>query len=511
MKKLLGVQMLFVFCVQEASIVHKAYEFTPNPGVIKGILPLKNVHWHQIGKDYVNYLRTGKGNPLLYDLISRTTESQGFEPLGLDAQDIRNIKSFIVLPDVIEFAVPALPEWLAVEYNNVTDQVITQDLQADIFNFLGPQEIRAGVAEYFVQSYNKTKYGHTKYLYVKKGKGTTLKSGEKLEDAIKSILLEAHPFMKYIRNIAGLANITSVDDIREDFLDPLVKYIIVTVQDLSKLQNQLQILLEKWPNLKIIIALDDGMISIADNQKIPHYIRRCVITGKNLQGIENKFTNNNRALISLELPDHVTHLGYHFLADCKALKYIELPQELIKIGNDFLRGCTALTMLKIPHKLSVIDSSFLFGCTSLRAIELPELLSKVGNSFLVSCSSLKSLILPNNLQEIGSFGLYDCINLEELHVPQHLKKVEYQFLGRCKNLKYLKLPSGLKYVGGYFLSGCSSLKNLELPHELAWTGKNFLTDTSLTTLSATKAVFALPNIKKFISQNKNVQIVVLDE
>ncbi len=74
-------------------------------------------------------------------------------------------------------------------------------------------------------------------------------------------------------------------------------------------------------------------------------------------------------LITVSLPESITHIGNGAFKDCVSLQNITMPIELIYIGRSAFANCTSLSDIVIPPTVQFIDS-YAFANTTITQLEL---------------------------------------------------------------------------------------------------------------------------------------------
>lgn len=92
-----------------------------------------------------------------------------------------------------------------------------------------------------------------------------------------------------------------------------------------------------------------------------------------------------RKLVSIEIPDSVTDLGWGTFMNCTSLVRVRIPKHVRKIGWWLFWGCRSLTEVDIPSGVTEIGSSAFLGCVELRYVKIPESVKTVdASAFLYS-------------------------------------------------------------------------------------------------------------------------------
>lgn len=143
-------------------------------------------------------------------------------------------------------------------------------------------------------------------------------------------------------------------------------------------------------------------------------------------------------LLSLSVPEDVTHFGHSACFRCRNLTAVSLPTTLTHIGHDAFSSCHKLSTLILPsglqyigHGAFVADSALhhitipegikvlptdCFVSSGLRSITLPSQLRVLERGVFYQCRSLRSITLPASIERIGDFCFHDCDSLLEVTI-----------------------------------------------------------------------------------------------
>ena len=251
------------------------------------------------------------------------------------------------------------------------------------------------------------------------------------------------------------------------------------------------------------------------SNRIPKTLRSIVITRATSIG-DDAFCGCE-GLVSVQLPDTVTHIGTNAFGGCFKLTDLTLPTDLVSIGPGAFRDCISLTAVAIPEGVHVIPQSAFAGCSGLQSISLPTGLETIGFSAFKDCAKITQLNVPSSVTTIKADALNGCTGLETLTVPfmgeseddaaplshlfgdttHALKTLTVQNVGEipdyafaefdnlttvylygnaesigerafenCASLQSLLLPESVTEIHAYAFAGCSSLTSMQLPAEL---------------------------------------------
>ena len=116
-------------------------------------------------------------------------------------------------------------------------------------------------------------------------------------------------------------------------------------------------------------------------------------------------------LMSIEIPNSVTSIGWFAFATCDKLTNIEIPDSVTSIGSYAFYECSSLESIVIPDSVISIGSYSFYGCSSLESIEIPNSVTSIGEDAFNECSSLKSVEIPNSITSIGKSAFAYCSSL----------------------------------------------------------------------------------------------------
>ena len=216
-------------------------------------------------------------------------------------------------------------------------------------------------------------------------------------------------------------------------------------------------------------------------------------------------------LISLTIPDSVTHIGDHAFSKCMKLTTVKLPSNISCIGYGTFEDCSSLTTINIPNGIESIGDSAFKNCKSLKVLEIPTSVVSIGDCAFDGCSALKSITIPNSVTKIGRGLFRRCTSLSSINISPrvtyvgdnafketawynnqenglvYIHKILYKYKGNmptntnivipegiisispdafkdCENLTSITIPSTVKNIGNGAFLFCRSLKNVTIPN-----------------------------------------------
>ena len=123
------------------------------------------------------------------------------------------------------------------------------------------------------------------------------------------------------------------------------------------------------------------------------------------------------SVITADMIDGFTSIGFAAFADCISLFSIEIPNSVTCIGYGAFRRCTGLISITIPNSVTSIKNGAFIGCCGLTSVTIPNSITSIGNSAFDGCSSLTSVtigdkIYKNQVIKDGKCKAYKAFNAD---------------------------------------------------------------------------------------------------
>lgn len=100
----------------------------------------------------------------------------------------------------------------------------------------------------------------------------------------------------------------------------------------------------------------------------------------------------------MEIP---TKIGAIFF-NCSDIISVEIPNSVTNVGFRAFSGCTGLTSVTIPNSVTSIGGYAFLGCTGLTSVTIPNSVTSIGDAAFGWCDNLTSVTIPNSITSIGS-------------------------------------------------------------------------------------------------------------
>ena len=181
-------------------------------------------------------------------------------------------------------------------------------------------------------------------------------------------------------------------------------------------------------------------------------------------------------LLSVKLPNTVTHIDNAAFMDCPNLRRISIPSSVTSLGRSVFSGCTRLPDIVIPEGITVINEFTFEECTNIQAITLPSGLTSIGERAFAQCTSLPYMEIPDNVKTIEEEAFFRCDNLMEIKLPKNLKSIKYRTFYFCSSLASIIIPKRVRSIGEEAFVGCTKLASVTLPESLTQIGDKAFAD-----------------------------------
>ncbi|GMI03067.1 hypothetical protein TrVE_jg3410 [Triparma verrucosa] len=94
-------------------------------------------------------------------------------------------------------------------------------------------------------------------------------------------------------------------------------------------------------------------------------------------------------LVTVDIPEGITSIGYDSFVGCSSLKYITFPKSLTSIGKGCFAYCSSLVFVDLLHtNVQELGQCAFYNCTSLREMKVPDSLQAFGSNVFYNCSEL---------------------------------------------------------------------------------------------------------------------------
>ena len=121
-------------------------------------------------------------------------------------------------------------------------------------------------------------------------------------------------------------------------------------------------------------------------------------------------------LVSVEIGDCVTSIGFEAFYECTSLTSVTIPDSVKSISDSAFRYCFSLSSITIPDSVTSIGEWAFNNCGSLTSIDIPNGVTSISDYAFYNCFSLTSITIPDSVTSIGSEAFFLCDGLTAITV-----------------------------------------------------------------------------------------------
>ena len=130
----------------------------------------------------------------------------------------------------------------------------------------------------------------------------------------------------------------------------------------------------------------------------------------------------------------VTKIHQGSFHSCESLLSIVIPDSVTHIGDLAFMNCRSLAAIRLSDKLTAISNYAFAECISLKDIVLPQGITAIGFMAFSNCHNLTNIVLPDSIQTIGAAAFNQCHGLENITIGKGVTKIEPMAFLLCTGL-----------------------------------------------------------------------------
>ena len=204
-----------------------------------------------------------------------------------------------------------------------------------------------------------------------------------------------------------------------------------------------------------------GLAGSWANVIIPDYLN-----GLRVREIAPRAFLGRTDIVSVVLPNGITHIGRDAFANCTNLTSINFPPNLICTGEGWgiFAGTTSLTTITVPEGITALPNG-VFRDSHLETVALPSTLVSIGDNAFDSATALAGIDLPHGLVSIGDMSFRGATALVEILLPDSVETIGRDAFANSTNLTSINFPPNLICAGdgwGIF-AGTANLTTITIP------------------------------------------------
>ena len=153
----------------------------------------------------------------------------------------------------------------------------------------------------------------------------------------------------------------------------------------------------------------------------------------------------------------VNKIGSRAFYACKSLISVSIPESVTHIGEQAFLYCTKLATVNISNGVLSIGDYAFYGCKSLETISIPNSVTFIGDFAFESCSGLTSITISNSVTQIGAAAFRNCVSLTSITIPNSVNIISEEAFRGCTGLTSIVLGSGVTRIANFGFGSCSNL------------------------------------------------------
>ncbi len=143
---------------------------------------------------------------------------------------------------------------------------------------------------------------------------------------------------------------------------------------------------------------------------IEHLVIPDTIEGLPVTVIDWYAFENCKKLVSVTIPETVTHISRFAFVHCINLETVNMPASLYAIEQYAFHDCPKLQGITLPEHLAIIETRAFSGCSAITELTIPASCTQVGDYAFLNCDALFAVTIEGDSTVFGerSLGyLYD--------------------------------------------------------------------------------------------------------
>lgn len=213
---------------------------------------------------------------------------------------------------------------------------------------------------------------------------------------------------------------------------------------------------------------------ILDDVPRKESIKKAVILD-GITAVESDVFENWSSLVSVEMSDSVTDIGYSAFGGTPILEDESNWEGDALYLNDILlrvREDASFSDFAIKEGTRIIGSSALHEQENLKAITIPDSVTTIGRRAFADCENLESVTLGASTATIMLGAFAECGSLTNVILPEGLTDIHREAFKECWALENITIPESVTYIST-FAFPTSFVKRVNISSLEAWCNITF--------------------------------------
>ena len=215
--------------------------------------------------------------------------------------------------------------------------------------------------------------------------------------------------------------------------------------------------------------------------------------GNTVYAVGSEAFLKNKNIISVKIPDSVTHIYGDAFAECDALQTVEFGSGVKEIGYRAFNRCAKLKDFNLPANIETLGE-LCFQGTAVESIDIPVTLTtaevpwnNVDIGPFNNCEKLKTVNFAADISDLPA-NLLAGSGVENVTLPNMITRVPASFFANCKSLTSVTIPDSVTSIDDHAFKGCTALETIKLPSGLTTLGELAFSTSGLTSVTIPKAL-----------------------
>ena len=173
------------------------------------------------------------------------------------------------------------------------------------------------------------------------------------------------------------------------------------------------------------------------------------------------FANYSR-LVSIDIPDSVTTIGYGAFESCISLTSVTIPDSITTIGNYAFEYCSSLKDVYITDVAAWCNISFGdYYANPLR----------YATNLYLNGELITELVIPAGVTVIPAYAFYRQSSITSVIIGDSVTSIGYNAFSSCSLLTSVTIPDSVTTIGDGAFHNCSSLTSVTIGDSVTTIGK----------------------------------------